>query len=123
MAEFSFDFIFQAPLAETWTDAITALKNALKLEAHVTRKLVDIAKICEDPGQDGEHWNDYHVIRIFFTYLVRCNCYTLSALDIRSAPLYLLYRVVVEVICAIFGPLRVCVVRLLCANREYAFDS
>lgn len=51
-----------APLAEIWPDGITALKNALKLEAHVTRKLVDIAKICEDPGQEGEHWNDYHIV-------------------------------------------------------------
>jgi hypothetical protein len=49
------------PMKDNWPDAVTALKDALKLEAHVTRKLRDIAATCEEPGQEGENFNDYHV--------------------------------------------------------------
>lgn len=50
------------PMKDTWPDAVTALKDALKLEAHVTRKLRDIASTCEEPGQEGENFNDYHLV-------------------------------------------------------------
>lgn len=46
-------------------DGLSALKDALKLEAHVTRKIRDIASTCEDPGRDGQDFNDYHVSIIF----------------------------------------------------------
>lgn len=52
----------QQPLSESWADGLSALKDALKLEAHVTRKIRDIASTCEDPGRDGQDYNDYHVI-------------------------------------------------------------
>jgi len=46
---------------------MSALKDALKLEAHVTRKIRDIASVCEDPGRDGQDFNDYHVsFNLFF---------------------------------------------------------
>lgn len=55
-------FFLQEPNADTWPDAITALRDALKLEAHVTRKIRDIIKVCEEPPtKEGEPFNDYHV--------------------------------------------------------------
>ena len=60
------------PLKDTWTDAISALKDALKLEAHVTRKLRDIAAACEDPGQEGNNFNDYHVRIIDDNFIQPC---------------------------------------------------
>lgn len=50
------------PQKDNWPDAVTALRDALKLEAHVTRKLRDIAATCEEPGQEGENFNDYHLV-------------------------------------------------------------
>lgn len=50
------------PLSETWADGLSALKDALKLEAHVTRKIRDIATTCEEPGRDGQDFNDYHLV-------------------------------------------------------------
>ncbi|KAL4135121.1 hypothetical protein QTP88_006770 [Uroleucon formosanum] len=50
------------PLSEAWTDGLSALKDALKLEAHVTRKIRDIATTCEEPGRDGQDFNDYHLV-------------------------------------------------------------
>ncbi|VVC45239.1 Hypothetical protein CINCED_3A002557 [Cinara cedri] len=50
------------PLSETWADGLSALKDALKLEAHVTRKIRDIASTCEEPGRDGQDFNDYHLV-------------------------------------------------------------
>lgn len=53
-------------MSEAWTDGLSALKDALKLEAHVTRKIRDIATTCEEPGRDGQDFNDYHVSSILF---------------------------------------------------------
>lgn len=50
------------PLADTWADANSALKDALKLEASVTRKLRDIAITCEAPGKEAQDFNDYHLV-------------------------------------------------------------
>jgi len=68
-------FIYsQQPLSEAWADGLSALKDALKLEAHVTRKIRDIASICEEPGRDGSDFNDYHVssiLRYFILSMLR----------------------------------------------------
>lgn len=40
---------------------MSALKDALRLEAFVTSKLKDIASTCEEPGAEGNNYNDYHV--------------------------------------------------------------
>lgn len=61
----------QQPLSETWADGLSALKDALKLEAHVTRKIRDIATTCEEPGRDGQDFNDYHVSSIFILSVLR----------------------------------------------------
>lgn len=53
-------------MSEAWADGLSALKDALKLEAHVTRKIRDIATTCEEPGRDGQDFNDYHVSNILF---------------------------------------------------------
>jgi len=45
------------------------LKDALKLEAHVTRKIRDIATTCEEPGRDGQDFNDYHVSNTILSML------------------------------------------------------
>lgn len=50
------------PQNDSWIDALSALKDALRLEAHVTRKLRDIASTCEEPGQEGSNFNDYHLV-------------------------------------------------------------
>lgn len=50
------------PLSDVWADGVSALKDALSLEASVTRKLRDIASICEAPGQEAQNFNDYHLV-------------------------------------------------------------
>jgi ferritin heavy chain len=50
------------PLADTWADAVSALRDALSLEASVTRKLRDIASTCEAPGDEVKNFNDYHLV-------------------------------------------------------------
>jgi len=51
-----------SPLNESWDSGIDALKDALKLEAHVTRKIRDIIAACEDPTGDGSGVNDYNLV-------------------------------------------------------------
>jgi len=50
------------PINDTWNSGIDALKDALKLEAHVTNKIRDIIAACEDPSGDGKGFNDYHLV-------------------------------------------------------------
>jgi len=50
---------FIAPETIEWPNAVTALKDALKLEAHVTTKIRDVIKACEG---DGSNFNDYHLV-------------------------------------------------------------
>jgi ferritin len=60
----------QRPLNDTWNSGIDALKDALKLEAHVTRKIRDIIATCDNPSGDGSGFNDYHVCHsVFFFFL------------------------------------------------------
>lgn len=58
----NFSNFVQQPLTDTWANGLAALKDALTLEAQVTRKIIGIAKVCEDPnlGVD-KYFNDYHV--------------------------------------------------------------
>ena len=51
--------VFQRPENDLWEDGVSALKDALKLEAKVTDKIRDIVSVCEDPGESK--FNDYHV--------------------------------------------------------------
>ncbi|KAJ9592809.1 hypothetical protein L9F63_015500 [Diploptera punctata] len=51
-----------APLAETYESGVAALKSALELETHVTRKIRDIIIACENPTGDGNGFNDYHLV-------------------------------------------------------------
>jgi ferritin heavy chain len=60
----------QSPLKERWESGIEALKDALKLEAQVTRKIRDIIAACENPSGDGTGFNDYHVCLIVFSFLL-----------------------------------------------------
>lgn len=64
----------QQPLSHTWASGADALRDALTLEASVTRKIVDIAKKCEETfskknettGVTEMSSNDYHVSSILF---------------------------------------------------------
>lgn len=56
----SFMNMFQHPIETSWDNGVHALKSALKLETHVTRKIVDIIKECEAPNSNNPA-NDYHV--------------------------------------------------------------
>ena len=58
------------PLNESWESGIDALKDALKLEAHVTRKIRDIIAACDNPSGDGSGFNDYHVCLIIFLFFL-----------------------------------------------------
>ena len=49
-----------SPLNESWESGIAALQDALKLEAHVTRKIRDIIITCETPTDSD--FNDYHLV-------------------------------------------------------------
>jgi len=51
-----------SPRNESWESGIDALKAALKLEAHVTRKIRDIIVACEGPTGDEAGVNDYHLV-------------------------------------------------------------
>lgn len=59
--------LIQNPVSTTftWKDAVTALKDALKLEASVTVRIRDIIKVCEESrlntANDVE-FNDYHLV-------------------------------------------------------------
>jgi len=48
-----------APKTTTWTTGVAALKDALKLETSVTKKIRNIIKVCED---NSAHFNDYHLV-------------------------------------------------------------
>ncbi|KAF2879211.1 hypothetical protein ILUMI_26966 [Ignelater luminosus] len=50
------------PQTADWKDGVSALKDALKLEASVTRKIHDVIKVCEDPQNAGNNFNDYHLV-------------------------------------------------------------
>lgn len=43
-----------------WADGVSALKDALRLEAFVTKKIRDVIAVCESP-KDATNFNDYHV--------------------------------------------------------------
>ncbi|CAH0559567.1 unnamed protein product [Brassicogethes aeneus] len=44
-----------------WATGVEALKDALNLEATVTKKIRDVIKTCEDP-KDSSNFNDYHLV-------------------------------------------------------------
>ncbi|KAL0279761.1 UNVERIFIED_CONTAM: hypothetical protein PYX00_001250 [Menopon gallinae] len=51
-----------APEAESWPNAVAALKNALKMEARVTEKIRDIIAVCEKPSDKKKQLADYITI-------------------------------------------------------------
>jgi hypothetical protein len=71
----------QTPLKESWDAGIDALKEALQLEAHVTRKIRDIIIACENPSGDGSGFNDYHVRLIMLFFFCLCNFFLFVAFD------------------------------------------
>lgn len=51
------------PNKDLWSDGVTALRDALRLEASVTEKIRDIVKICEEPPEvNNTVFNDYHLV-------------------------------------------------------------
>ncbi|XP_019874405.1 ferritin subunit [Aethina tumida] len=49
------------PVTKTsWSNGVEALKDALILEASVTKKIRDVIKVCESPN--GNNFNDYHLV-------------------------------------------------------------
>lgn len=50
------------PPIVTWSNGVTALKDALKLEAFVTKSIHDVIKVCEEPKEEGNGYNDYHLV-------------------------------------------------------------
>jgi len=49
------------PETSDWKDGVSALKDALKLEAKVTKKIQEVIKVCEDPRPNAD-FNDYHLV-------------------------------------------------------------
>ncbi|KAJ8956756.1 hypothetical protein NQ314_006630 [Rhamnusium bicolor] len=47
------------PKTTSWANGVSALKDALRLEATVTKKIRDVIKVCED---NSAHYNDYHLV-------------------------------------------------------------
>lgn len=43
-----------------WSDGVSALRDALRLEAFVTKKIREVIAVCESP-KDAADFNDYHV--------------------------------------------------------------
>jgi hypothetical protein len=65
--------MLQQPLGSTYSSGADALKNALILEASVTRKITEMAKVCETEfekvnatGHFERTMNDYHVSSILY---------------------------------------------------------
>lgn len=52
------------PIWTSWESGYKALKDALSLEARVTRKIRDIIIVCESPAANAEGvvFNDYHLV-------------------------------------------------------------
>ncbi|XP_018328276.1 ferritin subunit [Agrilus planipennis] len=50
------------PATEVWDSGISALRDALRLEAKVTNKIRDVIKVCEDPQLAENNFNDYHLV-------------------------------------------------------------
>ncbi|KAJ8979920.1 hypothetical protein NQ317_003662 [Molorchus minor] len=48
-----------APKTTSWVTGVEALKDALKLEASVTKKIREVIKVCED---NPTKYNDYHLV-------------------------------------------------------------
>lgn len=48
------------PRTIAWINGVSALKDALVLEASVTKKIRDVIKSCESP--EGSDYNDYHLV-------------------------------------------------------------
>ncbi|KAG5898579.1 hypothetical protein JTB14_016591 [Gonioctena quinquepunctata] len=46
------------PAQTSWSSGVNALKDALKLEASVTRKIREVIKVCEGAST----YNDYHLV-------------------------------------------------------------
>lgn len=46
------------PETTIWDSGLSALKDALKLEANVTKKIRDVIKACENAPE----FNDYHLV-------------------------------------------------------------
>ncbi|XP_056635855.1 ferritin subunit [Diorhabda carinulata] len=47
-----------SPPITSWDSGVSALKDALKLEATVTKKIRDVIRVCED----ATNYNDYHLV-------------------------------------------------------------
>ncbi|XP_057652185.1 ferritin subunit-like [Diorhabda carinulata] len=50
-------FVLSPPIT-SWDSGVSALKDALKLEATVTKKIRDVIRVCED----ATNYNDYHLV-------------------------------------------------------------
>lgn len=53
---------FILPEKTEWPNAVSALEDALELEASVTRKIRDVIKVCEDTTNNDKAYNDYHLV-------------------------------------------------------------
>lgn len=77
---FSDYLMLQRPLGITYTTGADALKEALILEASVTRQITKIAKECETEfekknSSTGFTMNDYHVSSILYYQFFTVNLY------------------------------------------------
>lgn len=55
------------PKKDSWEDGVSALKDALRLEASVTNNIRDIVEVCEEPKDPSDAskslgFNDYHLV-------------------------------------------------------------
>ncbi|KAK5649757.1 hypothetical protein RI129_000786 [Pyrocoelia pectoralis] len=51
------------PPIVSWTSGVDALKDALRLEAKVTKDIRGVIEECEDPKEEeGNGYNDYHLV-------------------------------------------------------------
>ncbi|KAG8232855.1 hypothetical protein J437_LFUL012659 [Ladona fulva] len=56
-------YLLMRVLVDTWSDGLTALTQALNLETHVTNKIRDVIKVCEEARKtNNEVFNDYHLV-------------------------------------------------------------
>lgn len=49
-----------------WVDGVSALKDALKLEALVTKSIRKVIAACENSTTESSTYNDYHVSNVYF---------------------------------------------------------
>lgn len=57
------------PAKTFWTNGADALKDALNLEAAVTKRIRDLIKVCEDDVTFNDYHVSYTLLMLYYTFI------------------------------------------------------